>query len=757
MRFNDLFGIRLTRRHRVAAYCIAVIVFLALLVSGAIALRGKLPAETYVKVGDIGDITYISASQVNGSSPEIDVNKTNEKLILDFYPAVNEICLYVRQEVLDKKPYFLSLRIFCSGSHHFTYRLYVQKASFKDTSDTENTNSRTFTYVNLGKSWILDSTSGTLSLSNLYIHEGFIFERGGNPDEDRIRIVRTDADGFRVKENIISHVEISNFAFVKEKEGRQPDQSILLDYRFFVLASCYILILFVLPLIFLKSKSSSSLLLLFIIGFLLRISIAPLSSHAFDISGWKRAARTFYEDGGITLYTTWSGPPFWYFTIITFYSPYALLKLLGFSDAQIYYQPVLMIENTFLKLPLILSDVLSAFLIYKICQTQNLSNKTSKIVMLAFLLNPFSIFISSVQCMYDSLAVFLALLGFYLCVKKRFYLCSLIWGLGVKWHTLGFIPFLSILAYFQNGKERNSRTHALMKSVLVMCIGFGFFFSFMVLPYMLHGDLSYLQQIIEFRLKIGGGGGQVESLAHFTSAGTILKIFQDVAGIRPIPNFFLLTFLPIYLALIGGFFVFVKKSFARGNDVLRLFNNALIAVLFAYFVTYIQVTSQTVLWIVPHLILAHYLFDQFGWLPIVLTSLIGTTLFADIPYFLVGFGIPGIAVPAFLSKSLRFAFSASILTIALHSIIKQLNPSLYYKIGAVCQNLLSRLRQVPLGVLYASTTLFMFLQALAFYYFELQPSFVPLSLLILSIIIQSVVFFAMRSKTWKKTITKHQS
>lgn len=742
---DNLFGIRLTRRRRVSTYYIAVIVFLALLVSGAIALRGKLPAETYTTVGDLSDIIYVQASQVDESSSEIEVNRTNGKLILDFYPAVNDIRIYVRQGVLDEKPHFLSLHISCSGPHRFTYRLYVQKASFKYTSDTENTDSQTFTYVNLG-SWILDSISGTLSLTNLQVHKGLIIKRGGNPDPDRMRIVRTDTDGLPVKENSISHVEIWDFAFVKEKEGRQPTQSILLDYRFFLLTFCCCFMLFVLPLTFLKLKNSSSLLLLLIIGFLLRISLAPLTTHPFDVSGWKRAARTFYEDGGITLYTNWSGPPFWYFTIITFYAPYALLKLLGLPDAQIYHQPILMIENTFLKLPLILSDILSAFLIYKICQTQNLNNKTSKITMLAFLFNPFSIFISSIWSMYDSLAIFLALLGFYLCVKKRFYLCSLIWGLGAKWYTLGFIPFLSILAYFQNRKERNSRIRALMKSVSVMCTGFGFFSLLMIFPYMLHGDLGYLRQIIEFRLKIGGGGGQVESLVNFTSSGTILKLFQDIAGIRPMPNFFLLTFLPIYLVLIIGFFVFAKKSFAKRNDVLRFFNNALIAVLFAYLVTYPQVTSQTILWIVPHLILAHFLFDQFSMLPIVLTSLLGTTVFADIPYFIVGFGIPGITIPAFLTNSLRFAFSASIITIALHSIIEQLNPSLHHKIGAICQDLLSRLRQVHLGVLYALIMLFMFLQALAFYYFKVHPSLV-LPLLILSIIIQSVAFFAMRSKT----------
>ena len=748
-----MFEIGLLRKHRVAIYYIAVIVFLALLVSGAIALRGKLPAETYTTVGDLSDITEIKAYRVDGSLSELNINRTSGKLILDLEPEAKEIDFYMRQRVLDQGPNFWSLRILCTGSHSFTYRLAIDMASFEYTPNTEDADSRTFTYIGIGH-WTLDSTSGTLSLGNLQVHGSQAVERGGNSNEDLIRIIRTDADGWRVEENVIKHVEFMDFAFVKEKEGRGTgNEPFSFDYKFVMLASYYLFMMFVLPLTFMKLEKSSSLLVLFITGFLLRISIAPFTSHVFDVLGWKRAARTFYEGGNIALFSNWSGPPLWYFTIITFYSPYALFRFLGLPDIRIYYQPILSVEVMFLKLPLILSDILSTFLIYKICRSRNLDIKCSKMAALVFLFNPFSILTSAIWCMYDSLAVFFALLGFYLCIKKRFYLSSLIWGLGVKWYTLGFIPFLSVLAYFQNRKERFSLR--LMKSVVITCIGFGFFAFQMALPYLLYGDLSLLKQIMEFRLKIGGGGGEVESLFNFGSPGSFWKILQDVAGIRPFPNFFVLTFSSIYLVLIVGFYFLLKRSVSKENDTLKVFNSALISVLFLYFLTYPQLNPQTFLWIIPFLILAYYLFKQSGLLPIILVSIMGAIVFADIPYFIVGFGVGNITIPGWLIDSMYFVLSASIVPMALYSIISQLSLTVHSKIGAICQNLLSRLHQVHPSVLYTSTTLFMFLQALMFYYFNVQPSIV-LSLLILSVIIQSIAFYAMRSKTWKENDTKHR-
>jgi len=315
------------------------------------------------------------------------------------------------------------------------------------------------------------------------------------------------------------------------------------------------------------------------------------------------------------------------------------------------------------------------------------------------------------------------------------------WGLGVKWYTLGFIPFLSILVYFQNKKEKISLR--LVKSAFIICIGFGFFVFLMILPYMLRGDLSILKQIMEFRLKILGGGGEVSTLYSFSEEGTFWRIFQDTAGIRPMPNFFLLTFLPIYLASLVGFFVLLKKSSSNKNIPLPVFNNALILTLFIYFVTYPRMNPQTFLWVLPHLILGCYLFDQIGVLPIVIISIVGTIDIIDFFYFTVGFGIYGI-VPAWLGSSLHFVFSVSIVPIAFYFILKQLSPTLNSKIIVVCKNLLGRFR-IKFYILYILITIFIFLEASLIYYFNMYNPFL-LPLLISSILIQSIAFFSIMKK-----------
>jgi len=667
-----------------------------LFIVGVIALKGKSPTKTYFVVGGLSDITEIKAYQTNGTLCKVQIDVTNEELILNLDPPAQGVQIYIQQRVLDLKPNFLRLKIAVSGSHDFMYTLDVRKASFE----------HGYPYVSIGQ-WILDSRSGTLTLTNQQIHAGIVVERRGNPRDDQIAMVRTDSDGNIVQENVIKYVEIEGLAFVKEEEGREPTQPILLDYRFFFLSLYFLAILFILPLIFLKKKVSS-LQLLFIVGFLLRISIAPFTSHNFDILVWKRAGRIFYEEGGVTLFNNWSSPPVWFFTIVASYAPYILLRILGLPDARIYYQPILSIEVTFIKLPLILSDILSAFLIYKICRKWNLDDKASKMATVLYLFNPFSILISSVWGMFDSLAVLFALLGFYLFIEEKFYLSSLLWGFGVKWYTLAFIPFLSVSAYFQNREEKI--LPRLAKSALTVFTGFGFFAFLMVFPHIMYGDIGYLRQILEFRLKFGGGGGEVPTLTRFTGA-SFWMLFEYIGVVRSAPNFFLLIFLPLYLIVFVLFFIFSKKSVLTKKNMHSIFNDAIIAVLLLFYLTYPQLNPQFILWILPPLILACFLFNRVSVVPLIIASLI-TLPYIDLTYYIIGFSVPFFTHPLrLLSLAAIYTISASLVPIALYFLLKLLSPTLYVRISVKCENLLKGLHRFDPRVVYVSVTIFTFVQA----------------------------------------------
>ena len=720
--------IRLKNR-KTAIYYLLVILLTSFIV-GISALRGKSPTKTYSVVGDLSDITEIKAYQTNGTLCEVQIEGTDEELILNLDPPAQEVQMHIRQGVLDLKPNFLSLKISASGSHDFIYTLDVRKASFEDG----------YQYLSIGF-WILDSRSGVLTMTNQQIHKGIVVERGGNPNDDQIGIVRTDSYGNIVQENVIKCINIEELVFIREEEGREPTQPILLDYKFVLLSLYFLLILFILPLLFLKKKVSS-LQLLFIIGFLLRISIAPFTSHNFDILIWKRTGRIFYEEGSVTLLNNWTSPPAWFFTIVAFYAPYILLRILGLPDARIYYQPILSIEVTFIKLPLILSDILSAFLIYKICRKWNLDDKASKIAAAVYLFNPFSILISSIWGMFDSLAVLFALLGFYLFIEEKFYLSSLVWGFGVKWYTLALIPFLSVSAYFQNREEKILTR--LAKSALTLFIGFGFFAFLMVFPHILHGDIGYLKQILEFRLKFGGGGGEVPTLTTFTGA-SFWMLFEYIGAVRSTPNFFLLTFLPLYFILFVLFFILSKRAVLKKKNTHSIFNDAVIIILLLFYLTYPQLNPQCILWVLPPLILAHFAFKRVSVAPLIIASLI-TLPNIDLTYYIIGFSVPFFTDPfRLLSLATIYTVSASLLPIALYFLLKLLSPTLHVRISAKCKNLLEGLHRFNPHVVYMSVTIFTFVQALAVYITNLSSPLMQL-LLISTILLQGITFFGMEAK-----------
>ncbi len=713
------------RENKILFYALLLVIII-LLACGTVALRGKSPTETYSKVGGLSDITLIRAYTVplewNGTLIECNVSeiRTDEKLFLQTEPPANLIQLYINQSVLDSNATVLALKISISGSQDFAYTLSVWKARNVTTYDNKledcyKLNLSDYDTLlkdcyNLTGRWTL--YTGLINLANLQIYKGLAINRTPEtiaPDLIELRV--TNDRGKHIRENKIEGVEIADLAFIREKEGRVPPQPSF-DHVFVPLSLYFLLILFFLPLLLLKKKGKYTLQVILILGFLLRIAIAPFTSHTYDILGCKRAVRTYYEQGELTLFTTWTSPPTWFFILITFHAPYVFLRLLGVPDFRIYYQPIMAMEVLFIKLPLILSDVMSAYLIYKICKKQNLDEGGSRLAAAVYMFNPFSIFISSIWGMFDSLAVSFMLLGLYFFVDNKFFACSLVWGLGVKWYTLGFIPLLSIVSFY---KDKEKRTiNRLLTSVLITVLGFGIFASLMIIPHILNGDLSYLKQVLDFRLKIGGGGEDRASL--FTFFGPVLwKIFEKTVSIYPFPNFFLYTFGPPYAILLVWLFVYLRKSNFEKTDLFRVFNSTIIATLLLFYLTYPQLTLQCILWILPSLIFAYFVFHEVNAIPLIITSSL-ILPYVDTTYFIMGFSYPSNISLQAISAPLECVFGALLFSVAVNFLLKTYSPKFHVKISDLGERLLGNLSRVKLLLLYLGATVVLFLQVSAIFY-----------------------------------------
>jgi Gpi18-like mannosyltransferase len=730
------------------------------LIFGAILLRGQYPNRTYFQVGSFSDITQIKAYRMyqnqSGEKTLVECNvfekRDGEKLVLKIEPPANMIHMYLRQRVFDSKPSLLSLQISVNGSQDFVYTLSVntinitealeklnatEKLSNVEIIKTATINNR-IAYHHLGK-WTLDSESGLLKLANLQVHEGKKLEYEGREWVEFIEILVTDFHSNTERpKNFIEHVEIRNLAFVYEKEGREPSQEKSFDQGFYFLSVYFLSILFILPMMFLGNRGKYSLRSILILGLLLRISIAPFTSHNFDVLGCKRAVRVFYEEGELSLFYSWTSPPLWFFVLLISHAPYIVLRKVGLPDFRVYFQPILAVEVLFIKLPLILSDLASAYLIYRICEKIKVKEAQAKLAATIFAFNPLSIFFSSIWGMFDSLAVVFMLLGLYFLIGKKFFLTSLIWGLGVKWYTLGFIPFLSIATYLLTNKEMK-KSERMLKAVLIFILGFGTFILLMTAPHILYGDTSYLKQILAFRLKVGGGGEDRASLTTFFGP-VVWRVFEHLKLIHAVPNFFLYTFTPLYILLLGAFYFKLKKE-KSASDFFPTFNDIIIGVLLIFYLTYPQLTPQCILWILPSIIFA-FVTHKYSVFPLIAVSLF-VIPYLDLTYFIIGFSVPFAPFSVkMMSIPLECMVAIVLLPVIVHFLLSKLCWKCYLRISKICKALIGQPQGHRGYILYFGVNFFIFAQLLAIYTLNIS-SFLLAILLVITIFLQHIIFFAL--------------
>ncbi|HXQ92830.1 MAG TPA: hypothetical protein VN739_07465, partial [Nitrososphaerales archaeon] len=142
------------------------------------------------------------------------------------------------------------------------------------------------------------------------------------------------------------------------------------------------------------------------VGIICRLALAPVAAQPFDISVYATSARGWFEFGspGTSL-----GPtlPFTFFLYWVPYSFYALALKLGFQDFFILGHQTGFFESIFLKAFPITADLFICYLILKFNP-----GKVGKLFAFFYLLNPLSIYVSSVWGQYEAATVSFIVLGF---------------------------------------------------------------------------------------------------------------------------------------------------------------------------------------------------------------------------------------------------------------------------------------------------------------------------------------------------------
>lgn len=194
---------------------------------------------------------------------------------------------------------------------------------------------------------------------------------------------------------------------------------------------------------------------LLLLGLVFRLAITPLFAHQFDFTVLVKVARTFYVQGVATFFvdkpyityfnfTAWPYPVLSYLFLLASYFPVRLLPW----DIALFYENFTVAEKFFVKLPLNLCDLATAYILFLIAE-RNGMEKYAMPLALAYWLNPLSVYVSSFYGTFDPAGVMLALAAFYHFTRERYALAAIeaMLGAAVKFHALLLLPPLLVILW----------------------------------------------------------------------------------------------------------------------------------------------------------------------------------------------------------------------------------------------------------------------------------------------------------------------
>jgi hypothetical protein len=337
---------------------------------------------------------------------------------------------------------------------------------------------------------------------------------------------------------------------------------------------------------------------LFAYGIACRLVLAPFTGHPYDMEVWTQATRLFYESGimNIRIFPL----PFNCYLLLLSYSPYALLRTVGFQDIGFLAHNFNMLEAVFIKMPFILSDLFSFYFLFKILnRIGGKLDLSGKLYAFVYFLSPLAIVLSSVWGMYDGIAVALFLAGTYYSLFERkpfrgaaFYALS---GLTKAFGFIGLIP----IAFTLLREKRYVQLLAMFGMVSVIVV-------LLYLPLLAATGLQAAPELFMQFIRGRVGLGSVSSYVASTSYMSYLSLLGfDVTS----PY---LTYLLIALVLFISVCFGLKSRGAKGETYVRLTLGYFAVVIFVFYLLFFRLYEQYYLWIIPVLIIYSYVKKESG-------------------------------------------------------------------------------------------------------------------------------------------------
>jgi hypothetical protein len=342
------------------------------------------------------------------------------------------------------------------------------------------------------------------------------------------------------------------------------------------------------------------LMVLLAFGIVSRLVLAPFAGHPYDMGVWTQAVRLFYESGVIDIRTF--PLPLNYYLLLLAYSPYALLRTIGFQDAVFLSHNFRMVEAAFIKIPFILSDLFSFYFLLKILnRIGNGKLDSSKRFLYAslYFLSPLAIMLSSVWGMYDGIAVASFLAGIYYTLFEGkpfrgavFYTLS---GLTKAFGFIGLIPTAFTLM-----RE---------KKLLQLSVMVGMVSAIAVLLYLPLITATGLQAVPELFMQFLRGRVGLGSSSPYVASTSYIS-YLSLLGLDVASPY--LTYLLVALVVFISVYFGLRTRGSMDETYFGLTLRYFAVVFFVFYLTFFRVYEQYYLWVIPVLIIYSYLKKESG-------------------------------------------------------------------------------------------------------------------------------------------------
>jgi len=247
-----------------------------------------------------------------------------------------------------------------------------------------------------------------------------------------------------------------------------------------------------------------------------------------------------------------------------------------FESYRSFVPPALPLLDLLFKLPNILADIGIAYLLIDLTQ----DTRCKKAILFLWILNPFTIQISSIWGVFDSLCTFFAFYSIYLLWKGKFFLSAMFLSLGIatKMYPMFFLIPILIYIYKNQGLRQSFKylTTSLFVGVLI-------FSSFLLFP----GGLEFAYRLFTFKASPDWHGRNLIAGLTWTQ---LLTLYQWEKN-QPV---FPLIFIPIFLGFI--------YTFWRGKNDFDSLVTCLLSTLLLTYLSYTVVNPQYVFWALPFML-----------------------------------------------------------------------------------------------------------------------------------------------------------